>query len=153
MKSEVQITPHRLQMTRVFAAPRPVVFSFWTSGEKMQQWSTCKEALRCEVTMDFRVGGSFTHLMELPMGAFTVVGTYQEIVAPERIVYLADFKFAVTRVTLQFIDMGASTKLILSHESTDGAPIPEIFATNAQIGTEQSFEFLDALLAAKTAAA
>src|SRR5271168_2351563 len=104
MKSEVEITPTRLRMTRVFAAPRPLVFSFWTSGEKMQQWSTCKEALRCEVTMDFRVGGSFTHTMELPAGLFTVVGTYEEIVAPERIVYLADFKFAVTRVTLQFVD-------------------------------------------------
>jgi uncharacterized protein YndB with AHSA1/START domain len=148
MKSEVEITPNRLQMTRVFAAPRPLVFSFWTSSEKMQQWSSCKQALRCEVAMDFRVGGSFTHTMEISgAGVFTVVGTYEQIVAPERIVYLADFKFAVTRVTWQFIDMGASTKVILSHESTDGNPIPDIFATNAQIGTEESFEFLDALLA------
>ncbi len=154
MKSEVEITPNRLQMTRVFAAPRPLVFSFWTSGEKMQQWSNCKEAVRCEVTMDFRVGGSFTHTMDIKgAGVFTVVGTYEEIVAPERIVYLADFKFAITRVTWQFIDMGTSTKVILSHESTDGAPIPEIFVANAQIGTNESFEFLDALLAAKSVSA
>jgi|ERR1700722_9408883 len=140
MKSEVQITPTRLQMTRVFAAPRPLVFSFWASGEKMQQWSSCKEALRCEVTMDFRVGGSFTHTMDIKgAGLFTVVGTYEEIIAPERIVYLADFKFAVTRVTWQFVDLGASTKVILSHESTDGAPIPDIFISNAQIGTNESF--------------
>ncbi len=153
MKSEVEITPNRLQMTRVFAAPRPLVFSFWASGDKMQQWMTCKQAKRCEVTMDFRVGGSFSHTMDITgAGVFTVVGTYEEIVAPERIVYQADFKFAVTRVTWRFVDLGESTKVILSHESVDGNPIPDIFKTNAQIGTDEAFEFLDALLAARSAA-
>ena len=62
MKSEVRISGNRLQITRVFDAPRHLVFSWWTEAGKLQQWSGCKEATNCEVVMDFRVGGSFTVL-------------------------------------------------------------------------------------------
>ena len=49
MKSEVRISGHRLQITRVFDAPRPQVFGWWTQAEKLQQWSGCKGATSCEI--------------------------------------------------------------------------------------------------------
>jgi uncharacterized protein YndB with AHSA1/START domain len=60
MKSDVKIDGKRLTVTRVFDAPRHLVFGWWTQADKLQQWSGCKEATKCEITMDFRVGGSFT---------------------------------------------------------------------------------------------
>ncbi len=62
-----------LQITRIFDAPRELVFSWWADGEKMQQWSGCKEATRCEIHMDFRVGGGFTQKMQIGgKGEFTI---------------------------------------------------------------------------------
>ncbi len=55
MKSEVSSNENRLQITRVLHAPRPLVFSYWAQAEKYQQWSGCKDAIGCEVVMDFRV--------------------------------------------------------------------------------------------------
>jgi uncharacterized protein YndB with AHSA1/START domain len=146
MKSEVNITGKRLQITRVFQAPRPLVFSWWKQAEKLQQWSGCKDATKCEIEMDFRVGGSFTQKMQIAgAGEFTITGTYDEIVQPERITYRADLGRAVTRVTVEFFEHGAGTKVVLTH---DGFP-DENFCKPVAKGTSESFEKLDALLAAQ----
>ncbi len=65
MSADQKSTSRRLQLTRVFNAPRERVFSYWTRADTMQQWSGCAEAARCEVQMDFRVGGSFTQTMHM----------------------------------------------------------------------------------------
>jgi uncharacterized protein YndB with AHSA1/START domain len=81
MKSEVKVTGKQLQITRIFDAPRRLVFSFWTQADKLQQWSGCKETTKCEIVMDFRVGGSFTQKMQITgAGEFTFTGKYDEIV-------------------------------------------------------------------------
>ena len=38
MKSEVKMSGNRLQITRLFDAPRAVVFAYWTQTDKLQQW-------------------------------------------------------------------------------------------------------------------
>jgi uncharacterized protein YndB with AHSA1/START domain len=86
MRSEVTIGGNRLQLTRVFDAPRQLVFGWWTQAEKLQQWSGCKEATRCEIVMDFRAGGSFTQKMQLAVNGgtceFSFSCKYDEIVEP-----------------------------------------------------------------------
>jgi len=148
VKSDIKISGNRLEMTRVFDAPRDLVFGFWTTGEKLQQWSSCKEAIGCEVTMDFRVGGSFTQNMQLRVNGetceYSMTGTYDEIVEPERIAYHADFGFATTRVTVEFFEQGKGTRVVVTHE---GCP-DEFFGQNVSRGTSESFEKLDPLLAA-----
>ena len=144
MKSEVKISGNRLQITRLFDAPREVVFGWWTQAEKLQQWFSCKAATRCEIDMDFRVGGSFTQTMQIAgAGEYRVTGKYDEIVEPERIAYHLDFGQAVTRVVVQFFEHGSQTKLVLTH---DGLP-DESFRKNVSQGTAESFDKLDSLLA------
>jgi uncharacterized protein YndB with AHSA1/START domain len=133
-----------LQITRIFDAPRDLVFSFWMEGEKMQQWSGCKEATRCEIRMDFRVGGGFTQKMQIAgRGEFTVTGTYDEIVEPERIAYHADLGFGVTRVLVEFFKHGNGTKVVLTQE---GFPDDFLSQTVSQ-GTSESFDKLESILA------
>lgn len=144
MKSDVKITAHRLQLTRVFDAPRPLVFSWWARAEKLQQWSGCKEATNCQIEMDFRVGGSFTQKMHITgAGDFSLTGKYDEIVAPEKIAYHVEMGRAITRVTVEFFERGKQTKVILTHE---GFP-DESFCKNVSQGTGESFDKLDLLLA------
>lgn len=152
MKSEINIDGKRLQITRVFDAPRGTVFQCWAEAEKLQRWSGCKEATHCEVTMDFRVGGTFTQKMQIaaPGGAceFSFTGTYLEIAAPERIAYRADLGQAVVDVTVEFFEEGSGTKVVLTQ---DGFTDPNICKFVSQ-GTAESLEKLDSLLAVALAA-
>ncbi|HYL76481.1 MAG TPA: SRPBCC domain-containing protein [Bryobacteraceae bacterium] len=146
MKSEIKIDGNRLQITRVFDAPRLLVFSFWTKAEKLQQWSGCKDATQCQIEMDFRVGGSFTQKMQITgAGEFSLNGTYDEIVEPERIVYHANLGPATTRVVVEFFEQGNGTKMVLTQ---DGFPSEFLCKTVSQ-GTSESFDKLDALVAAQ----
>ena len=38
MKSEVKVGDNHLQITRVFDAPRHLVFAFWKEVDRLQQW-------------------------------------------------------------------------------------------------------------------
>lgn len=149
MKSDLKIDGDRLQLTRTFAAPRERVFAWWTSAEKMQQWSSCKEATACEITMDFRVGGKFTNTMEIHGSKHTMVGTFQEIRVPEKIVYTADLGpmvGTIPTVTIEFFDLGQSTKVVLTHV---GLP-NEFIQKNVAQGTDESFDKLDVFIASQS---
>ena len=143
MKSEVKISGNRLQITRVFDAPRPLVFAWWTQAEKLRQWSGCKAATKCEIEMDFRVGGSFTQKMHIAgAGEFSFTGKYDEIVEPERISYHADFGQAITRVVVEFFEQGNRTRVVLTH---DGFP-NQSFCKTASEGTTESLDKLASML-------
>ena len=149
MKSDVRISGNRLQIMRMFDAPRHLVFGCWSKAEKLQQWSGCKDATGCEVDMDFRVGGSFTQKMHLGgKGEFSISGKYEEIVEPARIVYSANLGPVVTRVTVEFFEEGKGTKMVLTH---DGLPDEFLCKTIAQ-GTTESLDKLEGLLASVRAA-
>jgi uncharacterized protein YndB with AHSA1/START domain len=73
MKSEVKVSDNRLQITRVFDAPRHLVFAFWKDVNRLEQWWGCKDTASIECTMDFRVGGYFTCVMQIKnAGEFTI---------------------------------------------------------------------------------
>jgi uncharacterized protein YndB with AHSA1/START domain len=143
MKSEVIVSGNRLQVRRSFEAPRPLVFSWWTTPEKLQQWSGCKEAISCEIEMDFRVGGSFAQKLQITSrGEFTIFGTYEEIVEPERIVYRAIYGPVTTRVTVEFFVDGNGTQVVITQ-----AEVPEAFVKTVSDGTTESLEALAPLIA------
>jgi uncharacterized protein YndB with AHSA1/START domain len=144
MSLEVNMDGKRLELKRYFDAPRARVFDWFTSGEKLQQWSSCKDATECCVTMDFRVGGAFTHTMVIPCagGEFTATGQYEEIVVPEKIVYTSNLGFCTVTISIQFFDEGAGTRLIMVY---DGLP-EEGFGTPISQGTGESFDKLDVVL-------
>ena len=140
-----------IQITRVFDAPRPVVFRYWSDPRKLEQWSGCKDSTGCAVEMDFRVGGAFTQKMQIAgHGEFSIKGTYEEIVEPERISYRVDLGFAVTRVMIEFFEeAGDRTRVVLDQ---DGFPDQFLCDTVSQ-GTTESFENLAALFASAGVAA
>ncbi len=84
----------RMVVTRVFDAPRELVWKAWTEPEYVMQWWGPKgfTAPVCEI--DFRVGGKYLCCMRAPDGQeFWNGGEYHEIVPYERIVssmYFAD---------------------------------------------------------------
>ena len=144
MKSEVKISENRLEITRIFNASRDRVFAAWKQVDLLQQWWGCKDTIKVHSTMEFKVGGSFTHEMRIQgAGEMSFAGVYDEIIEPERIAYHAQFGPITVRVTVDFITLGDQTKIVLTQ---DGLPSSEI-CNRVSEGTTDAFDKLDQLLA------
>jgi uncharacterized protein YndB with AHSA1/START domain len=80
-------------MTRVFDAPRSLVFDAWTKPELLKRWLGVRGGWTfavCEV--DLRVGGSYRFVWRGPGGIeMGMGGVYREIVRPERLVATEKF--------------------------------------------------------------
>lgn len=81
-----------IQLTRVFDAPRRLVFEAFTHPEHVARWYGCR-GYTCPVCeIDLRVGGSYRYVARGPEGEeFGVRGTYREIASPERLVCTETF--------------------------------------------------------------
>jgi uncharacterized protein YndB with AHSA1/START domain len=82
-------TAQEIEITRVYDAPRELVWRAWTEPEQLVQWwgpsgwSTSLDT----VTMEVRPGGAFRLTSVSDEGAeMPVVGVYREVVEPERLV-------------------------------------------------------------------
>jgi uncharacterized protein YndB with AHSA1/START domain len=78
----------RMVVTRVFDAPRELVWKAWTDPKYVMQWWGPKGFTSPFCEMDFRVGGKFLCCMRTPDGQeFWNGGEYHEILLHEKIVY------------------------------------------------------------------
>lgn len=82
----------RMVVTRVFNAPREVVWKAWTEPKYVMQWWGPKGFTAPVCRMDFRVGGKSLFCMKSPEGQeFWNAVEYHEIVPHEKIVSLMYF--------------------------------------------------------------
>jgi uncharacterized protein YndB with AHSA1/START domain len=81
-----------LAVTRVFAAPRDLVFRSWTEPERLKRWWGPKGFTTPFCALDLREGGIFLYCMRSPEGRdFWGRGVFREIVVPERLVLAMSF--------------------------------------------------------------
>ena len=123
-----------LTITRIFDAPRELVWKAWTDPEQVKRWWGPRgfTAPFCEI--DLQVGGTYLYCMRSPEGRdYWGTGVYREIVPLERIVStdsFADEKGNVVSatyydmspdyplellVTVTFEEHEGKTKLTLKH--------------------------------------
>jgi uncharacterized protein YndB with AHSA1/START domain len=79
-------------ISRVFDAPRELVFKAQAESERLEQWWGAKGFTTRVIKLDFRPGGVFHYSMQTPDG-HEMWGkfVYREIAAPERIVFINSF--------------------------------------------------------------
>jgi uncharacterized protein YndB with AHSA1/START domain len=85
---EAPLTERTVVITRVFEAPRDLVFKAWTDPIHLAAWWGPRgfENPVCEV--DPRVGGKLRIVMRAPDGAeHPMIGEFREIKPPERLVF------------------------------------------------------------------
>jgi uncharacterized protein YndB with AHSA1/START domain len=81
-----------LVITRIFDAPREMVWKAWTDPKCVMQWLGPKGFTSPACKADFRVGGKFLFCMRAPDGKdYWSGGEYFEIVPHEKIVYTMYF--------------------------------------------------------------
>jgi uncharacterized protein YndB with AHSA1/START domain len=79
-------------MSRVFDAPRDLLWKCFTDPDRMKRWWGPKGVKIIAAKMDLRVGGTYLYGMETPDGK-TMWGkfVYREITPPERLVFINSF--------------------------------------------------------------
>lgn len=77
-----------LFMTHLFDAPIEVVFEAWTDPEKLKHWYAPEGCTIEYKSIEVKKGGSFHYYINDPLhGGAWVMGTYLEILPPERLVF------------------------------------------------------------------
>jgi uncharacterized protein YndB with AHSA1/START domain len=145
-----QLIAPDLLLTRLVNAPREVVFEVWTDAEQLRQWWGPKGFTNpvCEVSP--RSGGAIRIHMRAPDGTiYPMTGTYQEVVAPERLVFKSaaldahgEPLFEILH-TVTFAAEGQKTRLtVRAHVlRTTAAAAPHL--DGAELGWSQSLDRLD----------
>jgi uncharacterized protein YndB with AHSA1/START domain len=142
-----------LRMTRVFDAPRDVVYRAFVDPDQLAQWfgPAGWSVPRDSVSVDPVVGGHqrFTMVNDADPAQHSVVdATFVEVVENELLVGTEDVVMSDGEdpqqfsLRLEFYDEGGKTRL----ELTQGPYSPE-WSASAQGGWGSSFTKLDALLA------
>jgi uncharacterized protein YndB with AHSA1/START domain len=115
--------PPDLRMTRVFDAPKSLVFEAWTKAEHLSRWFTPAPLTTHACELDFRPAGVFRLTMRTPDGVeYPMDAQFTEIVPNERIVFAGtvqgDLKILTT---VTFAEKDGQTTLnvhqVYSHES------------------------------------
>ena len=79
-------------ITRVFDAPRDLVWKAFAERERLMQWWGPKGFTMLDAKLDLRPGGVFLYGMRSPDGhVMWGKWVYREIVAPERLVIVSSF--------------------------------------------------------------
>ncbi|HEV8357700.1 MAG TPA: SRPBCC domain-containing protein [Gemmatimonadales bacterium] len=109
-----------LEVRRVIPAPRDRVFRAWTEAATVSRWFAPTDDYTTIVhALDVRVDGRYRIEMRHKDGAQHVaIGAYREIAPPERLAFTWKWEgqdMPETVVTLQLLDRGAETELVLRH--------------------------------------
>jgi uncharacterized protein YndB with AHSA1/START domain len=109
-----------LTITRIFDAPRSLVFKAWTDSDHIARWWGPRGFKSDVIKNDLRPGGAYRIHMLGPDGDHWTQGLYREVVPPERLVMVGSWADAQgnptrpeTTLTLLFEDVGGKTKLTL----------------------------------------
>jgi uncharacterized protein YndB with AHSA1/START domain len=156
MKNTLQITTcgeRELVMTRVFDAPRHLVFEAISKPEFVRRWLLGPEGWSmpvCEI--DLRVGGRYRYVWrrgdgrEMGMG-----GVYREVVVPERVVATEEFDEAwypgEAVGTLLLTEQGGKTTLTQTTLYDSRATRDAVLKSPMESGVATSYDRLESVLA------
>jgi len=115
---DLERDPRAIIATRVYDAPRELVFEVWTDPKHLSQWWGPDGFSTTTSAFDMRTGGVWRFVMHGPDGRdYQNRITYDEIVKPERIVYHHgggdDVEPVQFRTTVTFEDLDGKTRLTL----------------------------------------
>jgi uncharacterized protein YndB with AHSA1/START domain len=117
-KLDLEQDPRSIITTRVYDAPRELVWTAWTDPKHLAQWWGPDGFSTTTSVHEFRPGGVWRFVMHGPDGRdYENRITFDEIVKPERIGYHHgggdDVEPVQFRTTVTFEDLGGKTRLTL----------------------------------------
>ena len=137
-----------ITLTRVFDAPRQLVFEAMTKPEHVRRWWGILDE-RYSVTLceiDLRPGGRWRFVGRGPMGEVAFRGVYREVAPPERLVYTETYEAfpdGESIVTQLLTEEGTKTRLTITarYESKDVRDY--VLGTGMESGAAISYDRLE----------
>ena len=148
------LAERELTITRVFDAPRALVFKAWTDPKHVAEWWGPKGFTNPVCEFDARVGGKLRIHMRAPDGTiYPMKGEIRELVVPERLVFTSIAVDAAGRhlleglTTVTFADEGGKTKMTLHTKAVAVVEEAAAYLQGMDAGWTQSIDKLQAFLA------
>jgi len=142
-------------ITRTLKAPRQLVWDAWTQAEHVEKWWGPKGMTTSVVKIDLKEGGERHYIMTSPDGkAFPVIGEFNEIVEPEKIVTTDHFGEEYQKImpkemfpkkivmTILFDEVEEGTELTLTISHMDQEDYDKHMRMNPTHGWNASFDSL-----------
>lgn len=143
-------TDREIVLTRVFEAPRSLVFDAFSKPELLKRWFGPHGWSLAVCEVDLRVGGGFRFVLEGPNGnKMGMRGVYREIAPPERSVHMESYDDypGESQVTSVLAETDGKTTLTVT-VLYPSAEIRDIVAKSGmEHGAAESYDKLAALLA------
>jgi uncharacterized protein YndB with AHSA1/START domain len=147
-------TDREVVLTRVFDAPRHLVFDAFTKPELLKRWFGPRgwSLVVCEV--DLKVGGGFRFVLRGPDGRdMGMRGVYREIAPPDRSVHMESFDDfpGESQVTTVLVERDGKTTLTATVLYASQEVRDAVIQSGMEHGAAESYDKLAELLAAVAA--
>jgi uncharacterized protein YndB with AHSA1/START domain len=136
-------------MTRVFDAPRRLVYAAFTRPELIQRWLGPHGFTLPVCEVDLKVGGKYRYVSEAPDGSrLGWGGTFREIVPEQRIVHTEAFDDypGEALITTVWAESGGKTTMTLTMLVESKEIRDAIVASGMEHGAAESYDRLNELL-------
>lgn len=146
-------TEREIVMTRVFDAPRHLVFDAFTKPDLLKRWFGPRgwSLVVCEV--DLKVGGGFRFVMRGPDGKdMGMRGVYRELTPPEGSIHTESFDDfpGEAQVTTVLVEQGGKTTLTATVLYPSQEIRDAVIKSGMEHGAAESYDKLAELLAASS---
>lgn len=140
-----------MTMTRVFDAPRELLFRVMTDPAHVAQWWGPREYVTIVDHMDARTGGSWRYLHRDQQGnEYAFRGVYHSLNAPEQVINTFEFEGMPGHVILETLTLEAqpdnTTKLTVLSVFQSVADRDGMLSSGMDSGANESYDRLDELL-------
>lgn len=158
-KERVKVVPvgeREIQMTRVFKAPKQLVFDAFTKPELVKRWLLGPAGWSMPICeMDVRVGGKYRWVWKNDKNGTTMGmgGVYREVSRPDRLVNTERFDESwypgEGLLTTEFREQGGKTTMTgtLLYESAEARDV--VMKSDMERGVNDSYDRLEDLLQAE----
>ena len=139
-------------MSRVFDAPRELVWKVCTDPELLPQWWGPRYLTTIVDKMDLRVGGVWRYIQKDAEGnEYAFNGVYKEIKAPERLTYTFEFEPMAGHISTETITFeelpDGKTKLVARTSFDTLEDLEGMLQSGMEGGAVETWDRLEALLA------
>src|SRR3954453_11707156 len=132
-------------LTRVFNAPRRLVFDAFSKPELLKRWFGPRGWSMTVCEIDLRVGGAFRFVLRSPDGKdMGMRGVYREIVPPERSVHIESFDDypGESQVTAVFTEDRGKTTLTVTVQYPSQEVRDIVIKSGMEHGAAESYDKL-----------
>jgi uncharacterized protein YndB with AHSA1/START domain len=155
LKSEMIVNTDKREIviTRIFDAPRALVYQVFTEAQYVPQWWAPGSVTTRVDTFDVRPGGRWRVVQRDAEGKeYVFSGVYQEVVPPERLVYTFEFEDMPGHIVVETVILeaqgDAQTLMTVSDVYQSVEDLEGMLGTGMEEGAIESYDRLSRLLEA-----